>query len=194
MNTRRHYFISDNLDDIDLLEEQLESEGLSPAQTHVLSNDDVGVARHIHLHEVASLLRQDVIRSSQVGAVIGFLGALIIIAVAYMLRLPSGMSGWVPYAFLSVIVFGFCLWEGGLFGIQAPNRQYKQFEEALAQGKHVFFVDLNREQERILTASMEAHPKLEMHAMGSGSPSWIFASYDRLVGFLDRNLLSQSQI
>lgn len=194
MKTSRHYFISDNLDDIDLLEEQLETAGLSVAQIHVLSNDDVGVARHIHLHEVASLLRQDVIHSAQRGAVVGFLGALLVIVGAYAFNLPDGMSGWLPYAFLAVVVFGFCIWEGGLFGIQEPNHHFRQFEAALEQGKHVFFVDLDKTQERILSASLETHPGVKLQSMDAGSPHWIFRSYDRIIGFLDRNLLSQSQI
>ena len=194
MKTRRHYFISDNLDDIDLLDEQLESGGLSPAQIHVLSNDDVGVASHIHLHEVASLLRQDVIHSAQIGAVIGFVGAIATIGIAYVFKLPSGMAGWVPYAFLAIIIFGLCIWEGGLFGIQEPNRHYRQFQTALELGNHVFIVDLDKTQERILSESLKAHPRLELQALDSGAPHWMIASYNRIVGFLDRNLLSQSQI
>lgn len=194
MKTARHYFISDNLDDIDLLDEQLESEGLSSAQIHVLSNDDVGVARHIHLHEVISVLRQDTFHSAQVGAIVGFLGALLVILVAYAFKLPTGTTGWVPYAFLAVAVFGLCIWEGGLFGIQEPNHHFRQFQAALEQGKHVFFVDLDKEQERILSSSLATHPTLKLQSLDAGSPHWMIASYDRIVRFLDRNLLSQSQI
>lgn len=194
MKTARHYFISDNLDDIDLLDEQLESEGLSSAQIHVLSNDDVGVARHIHLHEVISLLRQDTFHSAQVGAIVGFLGALLVILVAYAFKLPTGSTGWVPYAFLAVAVFGLCIWEGGLFGIQEPNHHFRQFQAALGQGKHVFFVDLDKAQERILSSSLATHPTLKLQSLDAGSPHWMIASYDRIVRFLDRNLLSQSQI
>ena len=34
---RRHYFISDNLDDLEVFEEQLEAAGISTPQIHVLS-------------------------------------------------------------------------------------------------------------------------------------------------------------
>ena len=194
MKTLRHYFISDNLDDIDLLEEQLEAGGISSVQIHVLSKDEVGVASHIHLHEVASLLRQDTLHSAQVGAMVGFLAAVLIIAVAWVLDLPDQIAGWAPYALLSIIVFGLCIWEGGLFGIQEPNHHYRQFQAALEQGKHVFFVDLDKAQERILSESLKDHPSLELQSMESGAPRWMISAYGRLVGFLDRNLLSQSQI
>lgn len=194
MKTRRHYFISDNLDDIDLLEEQLESSGLSAAQIHVLSNDDVGVAQHIHLHEVTALLRQDVVHSAQIGAVVGFVLAVLTILVAYTLGLAHSTSDWVPYAFLAIVVFGFCIWEGGLFGMQKPNRHYRQFQTALDQGQHVFFVDLDTRQERILTESLKAHPGLQLQTMETGTPSWMITGYNWIIRFLDRNLLSQSQI
>ena len=71
MNTLRHYFISDDLDDLDLLEDQLESRGVDNPQIHVLSNDDPGVANHVHLHAVQSLLKNDVIHSAEIGAVAG---------------------------------------------------------------------------------------------------------------------------
>ena len=50
MKTLRHYFISDDLDDLDLLEDQLEHNGIDSPRIHVLSNDTVGVANHVHLH------------------------------------------------------------------------------------------------------------------------------------------------
>lgn len=194
MKTLRHYFISDNLDDIDELEDQLEKSGLSTVQIHVLSNDDVAVARHIHLNDVASILRQDVIHSAQLGAVVGFLGALIVIVVAYAFKLPDGTAGWLPYAFLAVAVFGLSVWEGGLFGIQEPNHHFRQFEDALTQGKHVFLVDLDKAQERTLSTILEGHPTLVLQSLDSGLPHWMVATYRRMIRFLDRNLLSQSQI
>jgi len=52
MNMLRHYFISDNLDDLEVFEEQLESAGVSTAQIHVLSRNDAEVGHHHHLREV----------------------------------------------------------------------------------------------------------------------------------------------
>lgn len=43
MKLLRHYFISNNLDDLDLFEKQLKNETISPIQIHVLSNDAEGV-------------------------------------------------------------------------------------------------------------------------------------------------------
>ena len=40
----RHFYISNNLDDLELLEVQLETVGISAAHSHVLSLDDADVA------------------------------------------------------------------------------------------------------------------------------------------------------
>ena len=195
MNTLRHYFISDDLDDLDLLEDQLEARGVENPQIHVLSNDDPGVANHVHLHAVQSLLKNDVIHSGEIGAVAGLIAAMLILGVAYFLELPDmSVSGWTPYVFLSIVVFGFCTWEGGFIGFQKPNYHYKRFESALNEGKHVFIIELDPDQESLLAELLESHPKLEEMGTEMGSPHWIFAWRHRLFEFVDRNLFSFSQL
>ena len=74
MKMLRHYFISNNLDDLEVFEEQLEGAGVSTPQIHVLSRNDAEVHRHHHLHEVASLMKKDIVRSTTQGAVVGLCG------------------------------------------------------------------------------------------------------------------------
>ena len=90
-------------------------------QIHVLSEDGVGVANHIHLHAVQSLFTRDVVHSAEVGALVGLVGVILVLGGAYLLDLPDEIIGWMPYIFLSIVIFGFCTWEGGLIGIQRPN-------------------------------------------------------------------------
>ena len=193
MKTLRHYFISDDLDDLDLLEDQLEHAGIDSPRIHVLSNDSVGVANHIHLHAVQSIFTRDVVHCTVVGAIIGLLGACLVLGVTYVLDLPDAIIGWTPYIFLSIVVLGFCTWEGGFVGMQKTNYHYKQFESALEDGKHVFIVDLDPNQESSLTIALRDHPKLLEAATEVGSPHWILASLHWLTGFIDRNLFSSAQ-
>ncbi|MEI7532482.1 MAG: hypothetical protein WCK52_11195 [Betaproteobacteria bacterium] len=67
----RHYFISDNLDDLSLFEDPLEKDGIATAQIHVLSNNTAGVVQHLHLHEVQSFIKIDIIHGGLIGAVVG---------------------------------------------------------------------------------------------------------------------------
>jgi hypothetical protein len=193
MKTLRHYFISDDLDDLDLLEDQLEHAGIDSPRIHVLSNDSVGVANHIHLHAVQSIFTRDVVHCTVVGAIIGLLGVCLVLGVTYVLDLPDAIIGWTPYIFLSIVVLGFCTWEGGFVGMQKTNYHYKQFESALEDGKHVFIVDLDPNQESSLTIALQDHPKLLEAATEVGSPHWILASLHWLTAFIDRNLFSSAQ-
>ena len=87
MKTLRHYFISDDLDDLEAFEERLESTGVTPIQFHVLTLDDNAVATHGHLHAVQSILRKDVIHSAEVGALLGIILALLILLAASLFPL-----------------------------------------------------------------------------------------------------------
>jgi hypothetical protein len=193
MKTLRHYFISNDLDDLDLLDDQLEHAGIDSHRIHVLSNDSVGVANHLHLHAVHSIYRRDVVYSGAVGAAIGLIGACLILGVSYVLDLPDTTIGWTPYIFLSVVVLGFCTWEGGFVGIQKPNHYFKRFEAALEEGKHVFMVDLDPTQEASLAIALQDHPKLLEAAMDVGRPHWILVSLKWLTVFVHRNLFSSAK-
>ena len=194
MKTLRHYFISDSLDDLEFLEEQLEAAGIASAQIHVLSHDHTGVAQHHHLHELSSLMETDVIHAWEIGALIGAVGALAVLLFAHIFEMTGGPTGWIPWIFLSIVVLGFCTWEGGFVGFQQPNYHFKRFEKALDEGKHVFFVDVIPGQEADLESKVRLHPTLEVSVVERGTPSWTIASRTKLLKFMDRNLLVQSQV
>ena len=172
---KRHYYISDDLDDLEHVEEELEKAGMATPQMHVLSRDDAGVAMRAHLHPVEAVLKKDVVRGTEVGAVVGAIGAGIVVAVSYY----SGVTetvGWVPFLFLAVIVLGFCTWEGGLFGIQEPHADFVRFQADLDAGKHIFFVDIDAEQEAVLARIVEAHPRLQSAGEGRATPKVVVAA------------------
>ena len=142
---KRHYYISDDLDDLEIVERDLEAAGVSTPQIHVLSEDDAGLDEH-HLHKVEAVLKKDVVHGTELGAVVGVIAAAAVLSIAYFSGLTETYT-WVPAIFLSVIVLGFCTWEGGLIGIQEPHVDFRRFQEDLKAGKHVLFVDVDPEQE-----------------------------------------------
>jgi hypothetical protein len=172
---KRHYYLSDDLDDLEHVETELEKAGVPTPQIHVLSRDDAGVAMHPNLHPVEAVLKKDVVHGTEIGAVIGVLGAALVLGISYF----SGVTetvGWVPFVFLAVIVLGFCTWEGGLFGIQKPHQDFERFEADLDAGKHVFFVDIDDEQEAALTSIVGAHPRLQAAGEGAATPVVVVAA------------------
>ena len=155
---RRHYYISDDLDDLESIEQELESRGVTTPQIHVLSKDDLGVQEH-HLHEVPSIMKKDVVHSTSIAAMFGFVCAVVVLCVAEFTGVTKTV-GWIPFIFLAVVVMGFITWEGGMWGIQEPNIHFKRFQKALNEGKHVLYVEVTKDQEALFASVIEKHPKL----------------------------------
>lgn len=175
MSLTRYFYVSEDLDDLEALEQELEAAGVRPPQIHVLTLDDSGAHRHVDLHEVTSLMKKDVLRSGLIGAALGAVGAALVVLAGVLSGGYASTAGSMAWSFLAVIVFGFCTWEGGLLGIQRPNALYRRFESAMEQGRHVFFVDVDAAQGRALDAAVARHPRLQAAGRGPGAPAWFVA-------------------
>ena len=169
---KRHYFISDDLDDLDRIEVELERRGIHKPQIHVLSKDDAGVDIHKHLHNIESVFKQNVVNGTIVGAMLGALAAALVMAIGYLTSLPETLT-WVPLYFLAIIVFGFFTWSGGFYGIQAPHKEFRRFQNDLKNGKHIFIVDVDSTQEDIIKQVEADHPLLVDAGTGTATPRWI---------------------
>ncbi len=146
---KRHYFISDDLDDLDRIEVELEQSGVATPQIHVLSSDDAGVDTHTHLHNIESVLKQNVIHGTVVGALFGLLAASLALGLGYLSDLPATYT-WMPFYFLAIVLFGFITWSGGFYGIQTPHKEFRRFQKDLADGKFSIH-DVDIEQVKLLT-------------------------------------------
>ena len=183
MNMLRHYFISDSLDDLEVFEEQLENAGVSTPQIHVLSRNDAEADHHDHLHQVNSFMKKDVVHSTVLGAIVGLCAFLLVLSVAYFAGWTETAAGWLPFIFLAVVLLGFCTWEGGLRGIQEPNHHFRRFEKALREGKHIFFMDLEPNQEAVLEEVLKSHPQVELAGTGTSTPHWFIEWQKRIPRF-----------
>ncbi|GAB3291616.1 NAD/FAD-utilizing enzyme [Parahaliea aestuarii] len=179
---KRHYFISSDLDDLELVEHDLTEAGLVKPQIHVLSEDDAGVEQH-HLHEVEAVLKKDVVHGTEMGAVVGVLGAAAVLALAWFSGVTETYT-WVPAIFLAVVVLGFCTWEGGLIGIGETHSDFRRFEEDLRAGRHILFVDVDRNQESALNDVVQRHPGLKPAGDGSPTPRWVVNLQQRWANFM----------
>jgi hypothetical protein len=180
---RRHFYISSNLDELEDVEKELESRGISTPHIHVLSLDDAAVAQHDRLHEVEAVLRTDVVHGTEIGALIGLVISTSILLTAYLAGWAQGPT-WIPFVFLSIAVLGFCTWEGGFFGIQIKNKRFSHFESELKAGNHLFFVDIESEKEQLLGDVISAHPQLVVAGEGPSVPHWFIRLQDRFKRFV----------
>lgn len=183
MKLLRHYFISDNLDDLEVFEEELEASGIIKPQIHVLSLNDTEMAHHDHLNYVQSFLKKDVVHSTKLGAVIGICVAVLSLFLANSLGWTESEAGWVPFIFLAIMLLGLCTWEGGLIGIETPNYNFARFEDALKNDKHIFFIDLDSTQEAILDELIKSHTRVQAAGTGSATPGWLVVLEDRIPRF-----------
>lgn len=152
---QRHYYVSDSLETLELVEQRLHDGGIAHAQVHVLSDDHAELERR-QVNEVHSILRSDLIRSGLKGAALGLGMALLCLGLT-ALTAAHETIGWIPFIFLSIVLFGFCTWEGGLFGIQEKNSAFERFEKALAKGQHILMADVHSDEESTLRQAIEAH-------------------------------------
>lgn len=173
----RHYYISNNLDDLEAVENELEASGINSEQIHVLSQHVADVEQH-HLHEINSLMEQDVVRSGEIGAVIGVPLAALVLGGAYWLGWTESAAGWMPFIFLAIVVCGFCIWEGGFFGIQVPNTHFRSFKQVV-------------EEENIFSSSMSSRLRSRYWTgLSNITPRWRLLAQERLPP-LDSRLAAQ---
>ena len=178
----RHFYISNDLDDLESLEVELETVGISTAHTHVLSLNDAEVAAHPNLNEVEAVLRTDVVHSTKIGAVVGIFAATLML---YVVALSgwAQQSTWIPFIFLAIIMVGFFTWEFGFIGIQRKNNRFARFEKALKNGKHIFFVDIEPENDLLLADIVKKHPKIKRAGDGPSVPQWFIQLQDGFKSF-----------
>ena len=179
---KRYYFLSENLDELASIERELENGGITTPQLHVLSLDDAGVERR-GIHGVEAVLRKNVVRGTELGAVIGLAGAAAVLAAAYYTGLTESYT-WVPAIFLAVIILGFCTWEGGLIGIQEPHAEFRQFEDELKSGQHLLFVDIDPEQASVLESTINQYPNIQAAGQGAAAPRFVVRGQDSFNRFM----------
>ncbi len=167
----RYFYISDNLDELEVIEKELEDAGIATEQIHVLSQNDLEVAQH-RLHSVTSIMKKDLVHSTIIGAIIGVCLSILVLVGAWFSGWPETFT-WTPFIFLAIVVLGFCTWEGGLWGIQEPNHHFKRFQKVLDHGKHILFVDIDRDEKKALETVCKAHPRLKSVGTGKSAPKLI---------------------
>ena len=188
MKMLRYYFISKDLDDLERFEVELEQQGITTEQIHCLSIDDTQVGNRRNLHDVAALMKKDLMHAGSYGLAVGVAVSLLVLAVAYVGGWTQSQAGWVPFIFLAIIALGFFTWEGGLWGIQTPNVRFKQFEDELRAGRHVFFVDVSKDEDSIIATTAKSYPKVQAAGIGTASPHWLVIWNLRLKRFFGETM------
>ncbi len=156
---KRFYYTGESLDELEHVGRDLELCGIPRSQIYLLSNDDFGLDNH-DVNRVASFLKTDVIHLGEIGALLGLAIATAILLVTHFSGIATQV-GWVPFVFLAIVSFGFTTWEAGFIGIQRPNTHFLRFQEALAQGRHVLFVETRAQDKKKLKKVFKGYPNVK---------------------------------
>ena len=188
---KRFYYTGESLDELEHIGRDLELCGIPRSQIYLLSDDDVGLDNH-DVNRVASFLKTDVIHSGEIGALLGLAIAAAILLVTHLSGIAAQV-GWVPFVFLAIVSFGFTTWEAGFIGIQRPNIHFIRFQEALAQGRHVLFVETRVQDKKKLKIVLNGYPNVKRagsERTHTGLLMLILRNYEKFRG---RSLVIQSR-
>jgi hypothetical protein len=156
---KHKYYLTNNLDELEHVHDELMQSGLKDEQIHVLSDDEQALPKH-HLQSVNEFAKTDIVRSTLRGAAIGVLLSSIVLLVPLIFNLTTPI-GMLPFVFAALVVLGFSTWEGGLWGIQMPNTRFEGLFEKIHNGEHLLIVDYDESQEDALAKTESAHPMLQ---------------------------------
>jgi len=168
---QRFYFLGDDLDELEATSSELQAAGIPPEQIYVLTDSDGEVDRR-NFNHVWSVLRKDTVRLAVIGSLVGIVLAALVLAGAWASGIAESYT-WTPFVFLAVVVLGFCTWEGGLWGIQEPHHEFKQFQSELQNGRHLLLVEASNAQSSALQSVCRNHARLIPAGEGKAVPGFV---------------------
>lgn len=156
---KRLYYLTDTLDSVSQISQDLHNQGIDNWHLHVLSRNEAGLY-HRQIHSSHIFQENDVIHSGELGAITGgMIGLLSVVIIE--LSLPFGTPVSLPILILVAGVFTlFGAWSGGLAGITRENYKIARFHNDLEQGHHLIMVDVSRRQESVIRNQLARfHPE-----------------------------------
>ena len=161
------YYLVSTLSSTQNIANELHRAGVKDWFIHIISNDESGINKR-HLHSSNYLETLDVVRDGVIGAMLGFLIGIIAAGlIAYLQPLGGDLPN-VIYFFIIGLVTLFGLWEGGLAGIASKNRKLAEFEQDLANGKHLILIYATKKNEsRIQYIMSHRFPGVKLAARDS---------------------------
>jgi len=162
---KRLYFLTNNMRSLTHFSDLVHRVGIRDNHFHVASNNDAALATN-RIHPIPSLFKSDLIHSGERGALIGLLLAAALILAANISGFVDiiGAAGLTAMAF---ILFMFCTWEGGMWGIQHANYKIARFKDDIDNGKHLVMVDIAPDQITPLCNAARKIPYLQLAGEGS---------------------------
>ncbi|MCL6271308.1 hypothetical protein M3P05_15395 [Sansalvadorimonas sp. 2012CJ34-2] len=158
---KQHHYMFDYLDDLQHACADLEEMGIEHRNLHVAHNSQLSLDKR-HLNGMGYFHDNDMVHS----ALRGFLfGILVAACTAFLLSTWLGHLevGFIVTGFVTLIMLGFSTWVGGLIGASHDNWRLAPYHDQLSAGKSVLIVDVDSEQEQMVTRMMSAMHREASH-------------------------------
>lgn len=153
------YYLSKDLDELEVVHDELLESGINDSQIHVLSDADASVEEH-HMRSLNSFSKTDVIHSTLMGAGVGVILALAMMSIPYLFNISTPVGN-MPFMFAAIVLLGFAAWEGGFLGIQKTNHKFASVDTDIHQGQHLMIVDFKDNVESTVNKVIGAHPMVK---------------------------------
>jgi len=144
---------------------------ISEPHIHFVAREEVDMSG---LHPANVLQTSDVVRSAQVGLVIGgAVGAVLGAIAALFFPIVGNTPEWGMIAVLAIVGAGFGAWSSSMIGISTPNNRLKRFEPAIAQGQILLMVDVPHARVDDIEARLQAlHPEAHLEGVEPNIPAF----------------------
>jgi hypothetical protein len=161
---KRIYYLSNNIDYVKAISDELHQGGISDWNFHVVSRDDAGLYTH-HLHGSGPLQRCDFIHWALRGTLFGLaLSFFAVVGLLWLTNLPL-----VAMVSTSLMLTMFSTWVGGLIGISHVHYKVARYYDSLQAGEYLMMVDIPREHAAGIEALIEHHHRGEAKKVGESS-------------------------
>ena len=162
---KRLFYVTNNLDDAELISDEVHKQGIDDHHFYVLSRDEKGIKTH-HLHGSPRLDKTKILSAGQRAGL--FSSVIVALAVLSFLLFTDIFEQLVIIPAISIVVLGVI----ALIILKITLGSFESyfmmlFNERLDSGEVVIVIDVAKEQSIQIEKIMDAHPKAKFIADSS---------------------------
>src|SRR5688572_7291263 len=168
---RRIYWLLPDLDSARRTMDDLLLARIAEQHMHFVAREDVDLGG---LHPANILQTSDVVRSAQLGLVVGGVGGAVLgVLAAIFFPIVGDQPQWGMVAVLAMLGGAFGAWSSSLIGVSTPSSRLKRFEAAIEQGQVLLMVDVPRSRVDEIENRLQAlHPEAHLEGVEPDIPAF----------------------